>query len=365
MTQVTFFMEQHVGHKTYYQNLRKYIETDSRISATWIPVTYDLAPKSFMRRIPYLSSHFQGTLAGWRQTREGLRNHKSDVSFFFTQVPAMFGGRLLQRVPYVLCTDLTPIQFDQMGEHYGHTPDKIGLVRNYKQQVNARVFKKAAQILPWTRWAEQSFISDYGVSPGKLTILPIGLDINKWCPSDNSSRGVVKILFVGADFFRKGGDLLLDAFHDLPSGHAELVIVTRTTLPEQEGIKIYNDLQPNTPELVALFQSCDIFVLPTKADAFGIVAAEASATGLPVLMTDVGGASDIVVDGETGFLLPLEDVLVLTERLKFLIMHENIRRRMGAAARARAEQCFDARKNGKKVADILLEVAEVDEKKLD
>jgi hypothetical protein len=38
---------------------------------------------------------------------------------------------------------------------------------------------------------------------------------------------------------------------------------------------------------------------------------------------------------------------------------------MGAAARARAEQCFDARKNGKKVADILLEVAEVDEKKLD
>jgi glycosyltransferase involved in cell wall biosynthesis len=74
-------------------------------------------------------------------------------------------------------------------------------------------------------------------------------------------------------------------------------------------------------------------------------------------MTDVGGVSDIVVDGETGFLLPPDDVNVLTERLRYLVARPDVRHRMGIAARAQAEAKFDASKNGEKVADILLEVA--------
>ena len=187
----------------------------------------------------------------------------------------------------------------------------------------------------------------------------MGVDLNLWRPaSENGSHNSkARILFVGGEFQRKGGDLLLQAFEHLPSGVAELRLVTHAKVTPQEGITVYNNMQPNSPELIALFQSCDVLVLPTQADTFGIVAVEASAAGLPVLMTDVGGVRDIVLDGETGFLLPPGDVDVLTERLRYLVARPDVRHRMGIAARAQAEAKFDAFKNGKKVADILLEVA--------
>ena len=358
MIRVTFFMEQHVGHKTYYKNLREYIDADTRISASWVKVTYEADGSSWINRIPFPPSHLKGTLIGRFQTRKGLRKHTSDAIFFFTQVPAMFGGTLLNKVPYVLSTDLTPAQYDDMAEHYDHKPDKPGLVSKYKRHVNTKVFKQAAHILPWTQWTRNSFIDDYGVPVSNLSIVPIGVDINLWCPiQENNRQGPVRILFVGGDFYRKGGRLLLRAFRQLPPGAAELHIVTRMAIKPQENVTVHNHLQPNSPELISLFQSCDIFVLPTKADAFGIVAVEASAAGLPVLMTDVGGVRDIVVDGETGFLLPPDDVDVLTERLRYLVAHADVRRRMSIAARAQAVAKFDASKNGKKVADILLEVA--------
>ena len=108
----------------------------------------------------------------------------------------------------------------------------------------------------------------------------------------------------------------------------------------------------------SLFRSCDVLVLPTKADAFGIVAAEASACGLAVIMSDVGGARDIVVEGETGYLLAPGDLDLLVKRLSTLARDPDLRRRMGRAARARAQARFDAKKNGKKVVDTLVDVVE-------
>jgi glycosyltransferase involved in cell wall biosynthesis len=187
----------------------------------------------------------------------------------------MFGGTLLNKTPYVLCTDLTPVQYDDMAEHYNHKPDKTGLISKYKRRVNTKVFKQAAHILPWTQWTRNSFMNDYGVPTNNLTIVPIGVDTNLWRPlQENNRQGRIRILFVGGDFYRKGGSLLLRAFRQLPSGASELHIVTRTAVEPQENITVHNHLQPNSPELVSLFQSCDIFVLPTKADAFGIVAVE-------------------------------------------------------------------------------------------
>ena len=62
--------------------------------------------------------------------------------------------------------------------------------------------------------------------------------------------------------------------------------------------KYHPDLNPNDGALLSLYQSSDLFVLPTEAEAFGIAAIEASAVGLPVIATRVGGLTDVVVDGE-------------------------------------------------------------------
>jgi len=358
MIRATFVMEQHVGHLTYYQNLRSYVDRDPRILATWVPITYS-EPKSWVHSVP-LSGHWRGTLVGRSQTLHGLRNNPADVVFFHTQVPAMFARGLLRRAPYVLSTDITPIQYDAMAAGYGHQADRSGVLKAIKRHVNTNVFRNAAHVIPWTSWVKESLLRDYGVLGARISVIPVGVDIGLWQPKTKASAddAPMRLLFVGGDFERKGGDLLLKAFRELPAGKATLDIVTRSPIQGEPGVRVHNNLAPNSPELVELFGASDVFVMPTRADAFGIVAVEAAASGLAVVMTKVGGAGDIVVDGETGYLVPSNDIDSLARRLSELVADPQLRRRMGAAARARAESHFDVAQNGRKVVDKLLSAAD-------
>jgi glycosyltransferase involved in cell wall biosynthesis len=351
MVRALFVMEQHLGHQTYYENLRRFTEADDRVQARWAPVTYR-DPEALWSRVPGLPPHLRGSLTGWAQVRRALAE-KSDVIFFNTQVPAVLGGAAIGQRPYVIATDLTPIQYDQMGRQYGHSPDKSALLRSYKHHANVRTLCNAARLLPWSNWARNSLIRDYGVEAERVEVVPPGVDTFSWRPGEGRSAGVTRILFVGGDLERKGGGVLLEAFRSLPRGVAELHLVTRSRTPRDEGIYSYHHMQPNSPELVALFQSCDIFVLPTEAEAFGIAAVEASATGLPIIATDVGGLTDIVAEGETGFLIRPGSVRELVDRLLVLCQDAQLRERMGRAGRQRAEALFDARQNARRVAACL------------
>jgi len=356
MIRATFVMEQHVGHETYYQNLRAYVDRDSRVAAAWVPVTYS-ERQSWLNVVP-LSKHGRGTLIGRSQTLRGLRDNPADIVFFHTQVPAMFARGLLGRAPYVLSTDITPLQYDGMAKHYGHQADRSGALKALKRHVNTRVFRKAAHLIPWTTWVKDSLLGDYGVSPARVSVIPVGVDLSLWQPrAETRDDQVMRILFVGGHFERKGGDLLLRAFRALPPGKATLDIVTRSAVPAEPGVRVHSNLVPNSPELVELFRTSDVFVMPTRADAFGIVAVEASASGLAVVMSDMGGAADIVVDGQTGYLIQVDDLSALVQRLSGLVADAELRRRMGRAARARAESRFDAGQNGRKIVDTLLSVA--------
>ena len=108
------------------------------------------------------------------------------------------------------------------------------------------------------------------------------------------------------------------------------------------GVTVHRGLTNGSVELRALFQSADAFVLPTLADCFSIAAIEAMAAGLPVITTDVGGIGDIVIDGETGFLIPPGDGRALRIALAALVADRDLRSRLGAAGRRRAVATFDA-----------------------
>lgn len=354
MIQATFVMEQHLGHLTYCRNLQRFVDSSTRIEATWVPVTYS-DPRSLWGRVTPLPRHIRGTLCGRGQVRQGLARAARDVAFFNTQVPAVLGGQLTHQQPYIIATDLTPIQYDQMSRQYGHRPDHPGPLKAYKHRVNVAVLRGAARLLPWSTWARESLIKDYGVAPHQIEVVPPGVDLKQWMPGQQRTAGPLRILFVGGDLYRKGGEVLLQAFRTLPSGTAELVLVTRSIVAREAGIVSYHNLQPNSPELINLFQTSDVFVLPTEAEAFGIAVAEASAAGLPAIATPVGGLTDIVVDGETGFLIEPGDVYTLTERLRCLADNPELCRRLGWGARQRAETYFDAHRNAGRVVANLLE----------
>ncbi|MFP4435960.1 MAG: glycosyltransferase family 4 protein [Chloroflexaceae bacterium] len=362
MIRATFVMEQHLGHQTYYHNLLRFVDQSSQIKSYWVPVTYNQTG-TIWDYFAFLPTNIHGTLRGRAEVRRGLSQTKSEVAFFNTQVPAVLGGNLVSRQPYVISTDITPVQYDQMSQQYGHQPDHPGPMQRYKHRVNVNLLRNAARLLPWSTWTRDSLITDYGVTPERIEVVPPGVDTDHWTPGTEHNSGPLRILFVGGDLHRKGGDLLLRAFRELPSGTAELHLVTRTPVSRAEDIHAYHNLQPNSPELIRLFQTSDVFVLPTAAEAFGIAAAEASAAGIATIVTAVGGLTDIVVDGETGFLVPPGNLETLVSRLRLLADDSALRSRLGRAARQRAETHFNARRNAERIITCILNAAEIRDNK--
>ncbi len=93
-------------------------------------------------------------------------------------------------------------------------------------------------------------------------------------------------------------------------------------------------------DLPVLMESWDIFVQPSLDEGFGFAVLEAMASALPVVASAVGGLRELVLDGETGWLVPPSSPAELAARLRELIPNEKMRQAMGAAARRRAIQSF-------------------------
>jgi glycosyltransferase involved in cell wall biosynthesis len=348
-TRIAFVMEQHLGHETYAANLRSMVTGRSDVVTDWIPVSYERSGE-WWERIP--SSAVTGALRGRREVRRGLDGvPRPDVCVYNTQVPAVIGGRRARAQPYVLCTDVTPVQYDAMAAGYAHAADRPGPLRWAKHAWNRRVFARAAAHAPWSTWVRDSLIADYGVAPERIEVIPPGVDTATWAVADPGG-GPMRILFVGGDFSRKGGDLLLQAVAALDD--SELRAVTRSDIGRQPRVEAVHGLTPNDPALRELFRTSDVFVLPSRAETFGIAAVEAAAAALPVVVTNVGGLADLVIDGTTGFAIEPDDGDGLIAALRRLEADPELRRSMGRAARHRAEREFDARTNADRLVDVAL-----------
>ena len=114
---------------------------------------------------------------------------------------------------------------------------------------------------------------------------------------------------------------------------------------ETPQVVVHHGVVNNSPELIRLYQSSDLFVLPTRADCYSLVAMEAMSCGLPVVISRLGGIPEIVEDGETGHLLDPDDYESLAEALDRLVSDMAYRQALGAAALKRAKSHFDCRLN--------------------
>jgi glycosyltransferase involved in cell wall biosynthesis len=95
-------------------------------------------------------------------------------------------------------------------------------------------------------------------------------------------------------------------------------------------------------DLDSLIGAADVVVLPSFTEGLPHIALEASAGGVPVVATAVGGTPEVVADGETGILVAPRDHEAMAEAIVRLLKDDDLRRRMGDAGRARARSLFSA-----------------------
>ena len=328
---------------TRYQNLRKYAERDPEVECVWAPVKHYLEPDPFA----YLPDLLRSRAIVMREAAPVMHQAESlDAIMFHAFEPYVLSvlkfGKT-QNPLLVWSQDNPPLSGRQAEPDYGGVHKRSAWRKRLRYLFDHWCLSRTGLFVAWSQWAGNILVKECGVPPDKVSMIHVGVDLELWpfLPQNPSLRP--QILFVGGDFERKGGDLLLKVYRDHFSANADLHLVTKqppaTLAP---GVSVYTDLSANDPRLRQLYAQADLFVLPTRADVSSIVALEAMATGRAVISTRMGGIPDIVRDGVTGLLIDPGDEIGLANAMEALLSDPVRCRQMGIAGRAVVESDFSA-----------------------
>jgi alpha-maltose-1-phosphate synthase len=282
-----------------------------------------------------------GIQARRRLLARGLEHF--DVLHFHRHATAYAALDLMERVPSIVSVDCTQTCVLQ---------DATSALERWSLGFNVRrdgeIFKRARAIVSTSRWAAADIARLYPDCRTPVVVMPnpVRLDLfdPDWIEARRHRAARPQCLFIGADFPRKGGFDLLDAWAaGRFADRADLVLVTGWPLPSPlpAGVSAQQGIRANTPEWIALWQKADIFVMPTRNEAFGQVYQEAAAAGLPAIGTHHNAVPEIVEDGRTGILVRPRDVPAVVAALDRLIASAELRYQMGMAARRKIERDAD------------------------
>jgi sugar transferase (PEP-CTERM/EpsH1 system associated) len=282
----------------------------------------------------------------WRLLREMKPTimHTRNLSTLEAQLPALLAG--------------VPVRIH--GEHGHDVHDLDNSKRRYRLMRKAFV-PLVTQYVTVSRLLERYLLHDIGVARNKVERICNGVDATRFAPAHDAARPVLRdapfdargrivIGTIGRMQPVKDQLTLTRAFIALlttrPELHERLALVMvgdgplreeAAALLDQAGLGSLAWLPGTRADTPALLQALDIFVLPSLAEGISNTILEAMATGLPVVATDIGGNPELVVDGQTGWLVPRDNPRALAEALAAYVDEPARMRAHGAAARERVE----------------------------
>src|SRR5215471_12295995 len=283
-----------------------------------------------------------------------------------------FGGVLAKKnygIPLVITVHslepLRPWKREQLGGGY-----------DFSLWVEKTALEMADAIIAVSRETKGDIERLFDVDPKRVHVIHNGIDLEQYRKVD--SAGALEryridpnkpyLLFVGRITRQKGFQHLLRAIQfmdrgfqivlcaaapDTPELGEEMKIAVEAAKAQRPGVIWINEMvdQPSTREL---YSHADVFVCPSIYEPFGIINLEAMACETAVVASAVGGIKEVVVDGETGFLVPLEQMNEspfeatnpeqfardLAQRVNQLMRDPQLRERFGKAGRKRVEESF-------------------------
>jgi len=258
--------------------------------------------------------------------------------------------------PYYVCLDAT---FAQLARSPWLAPRRLGrwtspITLAYLRARERELFRSARGFMPWSEVAAQSLRDEYGVSAEKIHLLPPSVPAGAYrkqpVPQPSRRR---RILFMGGDFQRKGGPLLLDAYRRHLVQTFDLQIVTESPVKEEPGVQVLHGVQPNSAAWRACWESADVFVFPSTLETFGIVLVEALAFGVPVVSTRVGAADEILANGAAGLLLNQASADDLAMAIQHVFQEPESTARRVARGLQLVQAKYDRADNARRLATLL------------
>jgi glycosyltransferase involved in cell wall biosynthesis len=252
----------------------------------------------------------------------------------------------LKGIPTVLSTERT------------HFPAGVrrAALKAFDLTLNAMLRRSATAYTAHDRAARDFVERELRVPPGRVSVLPVGVDARLFQPAGGPTpltEGDFKVLTVARLHPYKGLEHLIRAMKIVREHRpgAVLYIMGRgPSAPELKALAAALGLEgavrfiespvPN-PQMPPVYTSCDLYVQPSVVEPYGIAVLEAMACGRPAVCSRVGGMMDTVEDGVTGFLVPPADPRVIAEKVLLLASDRKWLAGMGAAARRRAEEHYD------------------------
>ena len=284
---------------------------------------------------------------------------------------------LLHGVPHVISAHslepLRPWKAEQLGGGYA-----------LSSWAEKTAYEGASGIIAVSNGMREDILRSYpAIDPERVKVVHNGIDLEAWRhpqgeDADAQAAATLQrlgidpdrpaVVFVGRITRQKGLPHLLRACEQLPADVQVILCAGAPDTPEikteveglvarlrekRTGVVWIEEMLPR-PELIAVLAASDVFVCPSVYEPLGIVNLEAMAVGLPVVGSATGGIPDVIVDGETGLLVPIEQVqdgtgtpidparfeADLAERLTTLVTDTEAARTMGEAARRRVEEHF-------------------------
>lgn len=282
-----------------------------------------------------------GLLARRRIQQLEVSGEHFDVLHFHRQATAYASVSRIRTTPTIISIDCTQRAVLQSAR----SPIEA---RTYAPNVrrDGQIFRAARIIISTSRWAAACLREEYPDCTTEIAVMrnPVELDSfepawiqERYARSVQTPGYVPRVLFVGGDFLRKGGYDLLSAWRDGQLGRkARLDLATSSPIEPDHlstGVHVHTQVTAHSPEWRTLWRDADLFVLPTRDEAFGMVFQEAAAAGLPSIGTRINAVPEMIDDGASGFLVAPGDREGLTRALNQLIASAERRREMGARAR--------------------------------
>jgi glycosyltransferase involved in cell wall biosynthesis len=267
-------------------------------------------------------------------------------------------SEIAERVPAAAFFDAVPATMEAQLRDRGFNNWKRAL----SYAIHHRAFGKAAKnfdlFLPMGSDCADSLNQDYGISRGRCFITLVPQETKCWTPGPRShtSPSPIRLLFVGNDFRRKGGDFVLHLYANYLAGQCALTLVSNDPILATRQLPSGATWLRGKvrDQMLDVYRQSDVLLLPTHQDFVPQVVGEALAVGLPCIVSNVGGLRDLVRDGENGFLLAREAPARLwADRIQSLAADRNELIRMSGCARRFAEEMLSLERFESLIAKVI------------